>query len=93
MVDELTPGSGAMEFAPNQSSIERVQAMFSAPDSPLMSSMARDIERGAPIEADHIVGDFSQRGEAHDRDCQLLRAVYAHLKTYEARRVRERTIS
>jgi 2-dehydropantoate 2-reductase len=67
--------------------------MFSVPDSPLMASMARDIERGAPIEADHIVGDFIQRGEAHECDCQLLRIVYAHLKTYEARRLRERKIS
>jgi 2-dehydropantoate 2-reductase len=75
-------------FAPNQSSIERLQAFFT-PGSPAMSSMAQDIERGAPIEADHIVGDFIERGKAHQCNCQLLRIVYAHLKTYEARRLRE----
>jgi 2-dehydropantoate 2-reductase len=45
--------------------------------------MLRDIENGAPIEADHIIGDLLQRGPSH-----LLPIVYTHLKTYEARRAR-----
>jgi len=30
--------------------------------------MLRDIERGAPIEADHIVGDLLRRGDKAGRD-------------------------
>ena len=46
------------------------------------------IERGAPIEADHIVGDLLRRG-AGGKKLSLLRVAYAHLKAYEARRARE----
>ncbi|MGH7052376.1 MAG: 2-dehydropantoate 2-reductase N-terminal domain-containing protein, partial [Stellaceae bacterium] len=33
--------------------------------SPLTASMLRDIERGAPIEADHILGDLLRRGSTN----------------------------
>ncbi len=46
--------------------------------------MLRDIEAGAAIEADHVVGDLLTRGGVH----ALLRIVYASLKTYEAKRSR-----
>jgi 2-dehydropantoate 2-reductase len=45
--------------------------------------MLRDIERGAPIEADHIVGDLLRRGDGNASP--LVRLAYAHLKAYEAR--------
>jgi 2-dehydropantoate 2-reductase len=51
--------------------------------------MLRDIERGAPIEGDHIVGDLLRRSEKESRDFPLLRIAYAHLRAYEARRQRE----
>ena len=45
--------------------------------------MFRDIERGSPIEADHIIGDLIARASG---PVPLLRLIYAHLKAYEARR-------
>jgi 2-dehydropantoate 2-reductase len=51
--------------------------------------MLRDIERNAPIEADHVVGDLLRRGV--EGGSPLLRIAYLHLKAYEARRVREGT--
>ena len=55
--------------------------------------MLRDIERGARIESDHIVGDLLQRGGRKSSestgDYPLLEIAYAHLRTYEARRQRE----
>jgi 2-dehydropantoate 2-reductase len=62
--------------------------MLTAPNSPLTASMLRDIERGAPIEADHILGDLLRR--AASTDGSLLRIAYAHAKAYEARRARNR---
>jgi 2-dehydropantoate 2-reductase len=53
--------------------------------------MLRDIERGAPIEADHIVGDLLQRGGNRPDDYPLLQIAYAHLRSYEARREREKS--
>ena len=54
----------------------------------MTASMAKDIERGAPIEADHIVGDLLRRGPDAKR-LSLLRVALAHLQTYEAKRARE----
>ena len=67
----------------------RNRTMLTTPGSTFAASMLRDIERGAPIEADHIVGDLLQRGAGNGRDYPLLRIAYAHLKAYEARRKRE----
>lgn len=52
--------------------------------SPLTSSMYRDMTKGAPVEADHILGDLLAR--AQGVDTPLLRAAYVQLKVYEAGR-------
>ena len=52
----------------------------------LSASMMRDLEQGAQVEADHIVGDMLARGEAKGLDLPMLRLAYAHLKAYEVRR-------
>ena len=69
--------------------VQRNRAMFTAPGSIIAASMLRDIERGAPIEADHIVGDLLRRGGKQSGGFPLLRIAQAHLQTYEARRKRE----
>jgi 2-dehydropantoate 2-reductase len=52
--------------------------------------MLRDVERGAPTEAAHILGDLlRRRGPTSGPDRSLLRLAFAHLSAYEARRVRE----
>ena len=61
--------------------------MLTAPGSALTASMLRDIERTAPVEADHILGDLLRRaGPA--ADTSLLRVAYSHTKAYEARQAR-----
>ncbi|MEJ8821334.1 2-dehydropantoate 2-reductase [Variovorax humicola] len=76
-------------FAPSAEAVERGRAMVSAAGSPITASMLKDIERGAPTEADHILGDLLSRGPQADPGPSMLRIAYAHLKTYEARRSRE----
>jgi 2-dehydropantoate 2-reductase len=90
MHDECCTIAKLKGFAPGKPTIERSRAMFAAPGSPIAASMLRDIERGAPIEADHIVGDLLRRGGGQSRDYLLLRIAYANLKAYEARRKREK---
>ena len=75
-------------FAPRPAFVERTQTMLTAPNSPLTASMLRDVERGALIEADHILGDLLRR--AASTDGSLLQIAYAHAKAYEARRARNR---
>jgi 2-dehydropantoate 2-reductase len=89
MYDECCAIATANGFAPREASLQRSRTMISAPGSPIAASMLRDIERGAPIEADHIVGDLLHRGKRERHDHPLLRIAFAHLKAYEARRARE----
>ena len=56
--------------------------------SKITASMLKDVERGGPIEADHIIGDLIARAPT-DALPTLLPIVLVHLKAYEARRARE----
>jgi len=78
-------------FKPGETAVKRSVGMLTAAGSPIAASILRDIERGAPIEADHIIGDLLARGSARPVDYPLLQIAYAHLRTYEARRQREKT--
>lgn len=92
LFDECAAIAAAHGFAPREASRSRSLTMLTAPGSGFAASMLRDIEKGAPIEGDHIVGDLLRRG-ATGKDFPLLRIAHAHLKAYEARRERERTSS
>ena len=93
LLDECTAIAAAHDFAPSAPFLGRARAMITTHGSTFAASMLRDIERGAPIEADHIVGDLLHRGAVSSHDYPVLRIAYAHLKAYEARRTRESTVS
>jgi 2-dehydropantoate 2-reductase len=78
-------------FNPGEIAVKRSIGLLTAAGSPIAASMLRDVERGAATEADHIVGDLLARGGARESDYPLLQIAYAHLRTYEARRQREKT--
>jgi 2-dehydropantoate 2-reductase len=88
LIDECAGIAAAAGFALAPAALERMRGLFTAAASPLTASMLRDIERGAPIEADHVVGDLIARAPALPERA-LLRVAYAHLKAYEARRARQ----
>src|SRR5216684_3406199 len=89
LLDECAAIAARQGFRPSQASIERSRAMLTAAGSPVTASMLRDIENGAPVEADHILGDLLARA-GRPADAQWpLRIAYAHVKAYEARRARE----
>ena len=94
LLEECSAIAARNGHAPRQASTERSRRFLTTPGSTLQASMAKDIERGARIEADHIVGDLLERGRSGDgagssRDWPVLRLAYAALKAYEARRLRE----
>jgi 2-dehydropantoate 2-reductase len=89
LLDECAAIAARQGFAPSEAAMQRSRAMFTAPGSALTASMLRDIERGAPIEAEHVVGDLLRRGGKETEASSLLRTAYLHLKAYEARRARE----
>jgi 2-dehydropantoate 2-reductase len=84
LLDECRAIAAAEGYAPREAFLDRSRGMLTAAGSLFTASMLRDIENGAPIEADHIIGDLLRRG----RDYSLLPIVFTHLKAYEARRAR-----
>jgi 2-dehydropantoate 2-reductase len=94
LLDECAAIAARQGFPPGAAAMQRSRAMFTASGSPLTASMLRDIERGAPIESEHVVGDLLRRGGNHTAPGSLLRIVaYLHLKAYEARRAREAAVA
>jgi 2-dehydropantoate 2-reductase len=83
LVDECAAIAARQGFPPREAALAKTRAALTTP-SGLIASMLRDIERQAPIEADHVIGDLLRRGEPGASP--LLRVALAHLKTYEARR-------
>src|SRR5258708_651317 len=95
LLDECAAIAAGQGFAPSTTATQRSRTTFTTPGSELTASMLRDIERGAPIEAEQIVGDLLRRGRREGQSQQvtspLLFVAYAHLKTYEARRAHTHT--
>jgi 2-dehydropantoate 2-reductase len=89
LLAECAAIAASQGFAPRPAVIERGSTLYTAPGSMLTASMMKDIERGSRIEGEHIVGDLLSRGSRSSVETPLLRIVYAHLRTYEARRERE----
>jgi len=52
------------------------------------ASMLHDLEKGANVEADHVVGDMIERAKKAGIATPILRLAYAHLQVYLARRAR-----
>jgi 2-dehydropantoate 2-reductase len=93
LLDECSAVARANQHLPRDAATQRFRAALTAAGSSLTASMLRDIERRAPIEADHIVGDLIRRGSeigAPAGGMPLLRLAYGHLKAYEARQDRTR---
>jgi 2-dehydropantoate 2-reductase len=88
LIDECAAIAARQGFAPAEAIVQRIRAMQTAPGSPMTASMLRDIERGGPIEAAHIIGDLLRRGAEKAVSSPLLGIVDAHLRAYEARRIR-----
>lgn len=56
------------------------------PASTWSASMLRDMERGGPVESDHIIGWMLDKARQHGVDDTVLSLALTHLKAYEARR-------
>lgn len=88
LMEECRAIAEAAGHAPRPNVLANTRNLLTAEGSAFTASMLRDIEGGARIEADHIVGDLIARapdGFAHP----MLDRVYTHLKAYENRRTRE----
>lgn len=73
--------------APISNELETIQMEKIANLAPEMkSSMQRDMEKGLPVEADHLHGYLLEIAKTADLPVLVLEAVYANLKIYERTR-------
>jgi 2-dehydropantoate 2-reductase len=86
ILDESCAIATAEGHAPRAPFLERTRGMFTAAGSQMTASMFRDIKVGAPVEADHVIGDLIARGDAAKVPVAKLRIAYTHLKAYEKQR-------
>ncbi len=88
MLDECRSIAEHAGHAPQPAVLEQTRSMLTTPGSPLAASMLRDVQAGAPVEADQILGDLLARRGAQAPAAPLLGLALMHLKAYEARRAR-----
>src|ERR1700761_6693571 len=84
-IDECIAIATPTGYPPPADLIDWDRQRLTLPGSDLTSSMYRDMNKNAPVEADHIIGDLLARGETHKVTAPLLRATYVQLKVYAAR--------
>jgi len=85
VLNESVAVATACGHKPSEKVLSRHAAAMTAPGSSLTSSMYRDLRKGAPVEADHILGDFIERGRARGVTTSLLKAALVNLRVYQDR--------
>ncbi|WP_165227381.1 ketopantoate reductase family protein [Aquisphaera insulae] len=90
LLDECNAIAVAVGRPPRQKHLDWARGILTDRGSTMTASMLGDVERGAPTEADHILGDLIRRApRPADGSPSLLRTAYLALGAYEARRRRE----
>ena len=83
VLNESAAVATACGYKPSEKVLSRHAAAMTAPGSSLTSSMYRDLRKGAPVEVDHILGDFIERGTARGITAPLLKAAFVNLRVYQ----------
>ena len=87
-VDECQKTAGAAGCDPGEKGMQTIRGFLTVKGSRFTASMLHDLEKGAMVEADHIVGDMIARAKKAGISTPNLRIAYAHLQVYLARRAR-----
>ena len=83
---EAAAVAGAAGFAPSPQTVDFVEGVLTAANSPLTSSMYRDLVAGERIEAGQILGDLRARARLADVATPLVSAACVQLDVYQRRR-------
>jgi 2-dehydropantoate 2-reductase len=88
LLEECGAIAGKNGHGPRPMVGDRIRKMLAARDSTLTASMLRDVEGQKKTEHEHVLGDLLFR--AQGVRAPVLEMCLAHLRAYEARRLRER---
>ncbi|MGH7209957.1 MAG: ketopantoate reductase C-terminal domain-containing protein, partial [Acetobacteraceae bacterium] len=78
--------AGAAGHAARPAFIERARGLLTERGSTFAASMLRDVQRGGPTEAAHIIGDMLARARDGGIQAPMLRAAWCHLQAHEVHR-------
>ncbi|MDP2330792.1 MAG: 2-dehydropantoate 2-reductase [Reyranella sp.] len=87
-VDEGRKVAAAAGHDPGEKGMATIRSFLTVKGSKFTASMLHDLEKGAMVEADHIVGDMIARAKKAGIATPNLRMAHAHLQVYLARRSR-----
>lgn len=87
-VDECRNTAAAAGCDPGEKGMQTIRGFLTVKGSRFTASMLHDLEKGAMVEADQIVGDMIARAKKAGISTPNLRIAYAHLQVYLARRAR-----
>jgi 2-dehydropantoate 2-reductase len=87
-VEECQKTAAAAGCDPGEKGMQTIRGFLTVKGSRFTASMLHDLEKGAMVEADHIVGDMIARAKKAGISTPNLRTAYAHLQVYLARRAR-----
>lgn len=85
VIAEATAIAAAAGHPVPESEVEAYTATFTRAESPLTSSMYRDITAGYPAEVEHVLGDLVARARALSVDTPLLDLATLHLRVHQQR--------
>ncbi len=84
-IDECRSVAKNSGFEPAPDHLSLIRTLLTDSTSPVVASMLRDMQRGGPIEGDHIVGDMLARGKSAGIEMPVLSTAYANLQCYQNR--------
>ncbi|MFF0144103.1 ketopantoate reductase [Amycolatopsis sulphurea] len=85
IVLEAAATAAAAGYPVSASVFDRTLATLTEPGSRTASSLYRDLTKGLPTEADHLIGDLIAHAARHGVDTTLLRLAHTHLSVHEHR--------
>ena len=88
-VEECHKVAAAAGCDPGPKGMDNVRSYLTQKGSRFAASMLHDLEKGAMVESDHIVGDMIARAKKAGIATPNLRMAYAHLQVYLHRRSRD----
>ncbi len=89
LLAECASVATAEGYPPAPGDLDYAAGMISRTGSLFTASMLRDLEAGAPVECQQILGDLLQRAQQRSLPTPVLAIAHAHVRSYEERRKRE----
>jgi 2-dehydropantoate 2-reductase len=84
-LDEVVAVVTAVGKKPSEVFLTDTRALLTEKGSTMTSSMYRDLQKGAPVEAEQIIGDLVAHARCARITTPFLDAVFAHLSIYQSR--------